>query len=119
MQPCSHPRCPILVRKGTCAEHTTGPRADHSLHGNSRERGYDARWDALSLAFRRLYPLCGMRPNGARPVMSECHLKGRSTPAEQVDHVIPHKGDRELMFDESNLQSLCRACHGAKSRAGL
>ncbi|WP_245482984.1 HNH endonuclease [Agrobacterium sp. CNPSo 2736] len=27
------------------------------------------------------------------------------------DHVTPHKGDRDLFFDASNLQTLCKPCH--------
>ncbi|MFP5078640.1 HNH endonuclease [Rhizobium sp. YIM 134829] len=27
------------------------------------------------------------------------------------DHVIPHKGDLELFWDETNLQTLCKTCH--------
>lgn len=28
-----------------------------------------------------------------------------------VDHIKPHKGDRELFFDKRNLQSLTKRCH--------
>lgn len=32
-----------------------------------------------------------------------------------VDHRVPHRGDRALFYDLSNLQVLCRPCHdGAK-----
>lgn len=27
------------------------------------------------------------------------------------DHVIPHKGDEALFWDEDNLQTLCKPCH--------
>lgn len=32
----------------------------------------------------------------------------------QVDHIIPHNGSEELMWDEFNLQTLCAKCHGIK-----
>jgi 5-methylcytosine-specific restriction protein A len=52
--------------------------------------------------------------------MSECYVQGRTTLAAQVDHVIPHRGDVVLMWDElGNWQSLCRACHAKKTRVGL
>ena len=28
-----------------------------------------------------------------------------------VDHVIPHRGDWRLFWDESNWQALCKHCH--------
>ncbi len=66
------------------------------------------------------YPLCGMRPGGKVPVMSQCHDEGRTTPATQTDHVIPHKGDHTLFWDsEGNWQALCAACGARKSQAGL
>ncbi|OKO67049.1 HNH endonuclease [Bradyrhizobium sp. NAS96.2] len=27
------------------------------------------------------------------------------------DHVIPHRGDERLFWDEANLQTLCKTCH--------
>lgn len=61
-----------------------------------------------------------MRPNGLPPVMSQCYEQGRTTPAYQVDHVVPHKGNQALFWDEQgNWQSLCASCGSAKSAAGL
>lgn len=37
--------------------------------------------------------------------------------ADEVDHIIAHKGDRELFYDPENWQPLCRAHHIAKTRA--
>lgn len=35
-----------------------------------------------------------------------------------ADHKVPHRGDAELFWDESNVQALCKPCHdGAKQRA--
>lgn len=36
---------------------------------------------------------------------------GQVVPATVVDHIKPHKGDRNLAFDPENLQSLCKDCH--------
>jgi 5-methylcytosine-specific restriction protein A len=36
-------------------------------------------------------------------------------PAVLVDHIIPHRGDTTLLYDQSNLQSLCTACHNRKT----
>jgi 5-methylcytosine-specific restriction protein A len=52
--------------------------------------------------------------------MSQCFEDHRVTAAYQVDHVVPHRGDRTLFWDrEGNWQSLCRSCGAAKSARGL
>jgi 5-methylcytosine-specific restriction enzyme A len=71
-------------------------------------------------AFRAQYPWCGARPDGQRPVMSQCYDLGLTTTAQQVDHVQPHRGDLALFWDEAhNWQSLCAQCGARKSKAGL
>ena len=124
MQLCANPAChngpsgrPALVATGRCAACKRGVEQSRRT---SRERGYSRRWEAAARAFRAQYPLCGMRPGGLSPVMSQCHDQGRVSPAEQVDHVVPHRGDQALFWDrEGNWQSLCRACGARKSQAGL
>jgi 5-methylcytosine-specific restriction protein A len=37
------------------------------------------------------------------------------TAATVVDHVIPHKGDKALFWDESNWQPMCAPCHSSKT----
>ncbi|WP_295219971.1 HNH endonuclease signature motif containing protein, partial [Ruminococcus sp.] len=37
------------------------------------------------------------------------------TAATVVDHIIPHRGDPHLMWDESNWQALCKSCHDWKT----
>lgn len=80
----------------------TPPKRDNrpSFH----KRGYTRAWAPLRMAVLRDEPLC-----------RECAKAGRGTPATQVDHVIPHRGDPELMWDRDNLQPLCHACHSAKT----
>jgi 5-methylcytosine-specific restriction protein A len=52
--------------------------------------------------------------------MSRCFDKGIVTAAVQVDHVVPHRGDRRLFWDSrGNWQSLCAACGARKSQAGF
>lgn len=47
---------------------------------------------------------------------ARCELVGQSA-GLVADHVIPHRGDRAMFFDRTNLQCLCKACHdGAKQR---
>ena len=43
-----------------------------------------------------------------------CVVCGASGPGV-VDHVVPHKGDYELFWDEFNWAKMCIRCHNAKS----
>jgi 5-methylcytosine-specific restriction enzyme A len=71
---------------------------------------HTAGWRALRLAQLKREPLCRM-----------CQAVGRSTAANTADHIVPHRGDRALFFNSTNLQSLCDIHHGQKQRieAGL
>ncbi len=74
------------------------------FRGSSRERGYDARWDRLSLAFRKKHPFCAW-----------CIQEGRDGLTDLVDHVLPVVDRPELRHEWSNLMGLCRECHGRKT----
>ncbi len=80
---------------------------------------YDSKWEKRRRLFLIMHPHCGMRANGQPPLMSQCADRGYSTRATHVDHVRPYRGDRVLFDDDANLQGLCAACHGRKSKAGL
>ena len=106
-KPCRHPSCPNLVRGGGyCRLHQkahTAPRGEsenrHSLYSG-------AEWKKL-----RAYQL--MR----EPYCRECARHGITKRAEDVDHIIPHRGDLRLFRDTENLQSLCHSCHSRKTIA--
>lgn len=66
-----------------------------------------ARWSSLRESQLSAEPLC-----------RHCAAAGRTTPATDVDHVTPHRGDPALFWDSRNLQSLCKACHSRKTQAG-
>ena len=70
------------------------------MRGSARARGYDARWDRASAAFKSTHPLC-----------LGCKAVGRITPATVVDHVDPHRGDMVKFWDQSNWQSSCKWHH--------
>jgi len=43
-----------------------------------------------------------------------CQMCGRIEPDTSklvADHVIPHRGDEAMFWDEGNLQCLCKPCH--------
>jgi len=71
---------------------------------NSYNRGYNARWSRVRAYQLRIEPLCRI-----------CKSKEITKLAKVVDHIIPHKGNYELMWDNSNFQSLCIPCHNTKT----
>lgn len=71
---------------------------------SSRERGYTWQWEKARAVFLRQRPLC-----------AECERSGFVTPANVVDHIVPHRGNQALFWDEMNWQSLCRPCHDYKT----
>lgn len=100
-KPCKHPGCPKLTVGNYCEEH-------EKLHANDRadasSRGYDSRWRIARNRFLKANPLC-----------VRCKEKGKLTKATIVDHIKPHRGDKELFWDESNWQPLCKRCHDTKT----
>lgn len=64
---------------------------------NARERGYTSQWDKARAEFRKANPTC-----------ARC-----GKPATEVDHIVPHRGDKSLMWDRKNWQTLCRPCHAS------
>lgn len=66
------------------------------------ERGYDYRWEKARASYLRLHPICVM-----------CHEAGIYTPANVVDHKVPHRGDMVLFWDRSNWQALCTPHHSS------
>lgn len=72
--------------------------------GNSTQRGYDADWRRYRIMYLREHPLC-----------VECLKEDKVTAATVVDHIIPHKGNKELFWDPKNHQSLCEHHHDLKT----
>ena len=103
--PCKHPGCPALVPSGSkyCETH----KALHPEEVRSAaRRGYGSAWQKASRQFLRdVQPLC-----------QECMKQGRYTKATVVDHIIPHRGDEKLFWDQENWQGLCKRCHDQKTR---
>lgn len=40
-----------------------------------------------------------------------CRAVGKRARATVVDHIVPHRGDEELFWEQSNWQPLCKPCH--------
>jgi 5-methylcytosine-specific restriction enzyme A len=67
----------------------------------ARQRGYDGTWDRERTVYLAANPNC-----------RRC-----SDPANVVDHIQPHKGNRTLFWNRSNWQPLCTPCHSRTKQA--
>ena len=105
--PCKHPGCPRLVPRGQmyCKKHA--PMHTHDRETAS-ERGYGEKWQRARRIFLASHPLC-----------VRCLKEKKITKATVVDHIIPHRGDQRLFWDETNWQPLCKDCHDKKTGSGL
>lgn len=106
-KPCNHPGCPALTSSGYCELHTPQEknRYDHR-RGTSAQRGYGYRWQKVSKLFLSRNPLC-----------IYCQRGGHVVASTVVDHIIPHRGDQTLFWDESNWQALCITCHNSRKQS--
>ena len=74
---------------------------------SAARRGYGPRWRRARAAYLARHPLC-----------VPCQAAGRLAPATVVDHIVPHRGNQELFWDETaSWQGLCKPCHDAQDRA--
>ena len=115
---CAYPGCrmPVPVTEKYCAVHKQRGQAREAKFAQDREsrrlrykgtssaRGYSYRWKKLRDRYIAQHPHC-----------EECLKEGRVVLATDVDHIRPHKGDIDLLYDETNLQSLCKSCHSRKT----
>jgi 5-methylcytosine-specific restriction protein A len=81
--------------------------------GSARQRGYSTEWDKFARAYLKSNPLCFY-----------CQVQGRTSPAELVDHIVPHRGNMERFWppldgDQADFFcGCCNDCHnGPKQRA--
>ncbi|MCE5979070.1 HNH endonuclease [Pseudomonas sp. JR33AA] len=72
----------------------------------SSQRGYDYRWQKAREQYLRDNPLCVY-----------CARQGRTAAASVVDHIVAHRGDKDLFWNQANWQSLCKPCHDSVKQA--
>lgn len=106
-KPCAQPMCGDLVSYGEvrCAKHR---KLHNRLKDRDRltahQRGYDSKWRKAREGFLAKHPLCAHHK-----------LIDEIEPATVVDHITPHRGNRELFWDRDNWQPLCKSCHDRKT----
>ena len=79
-------------------------RANTFLGGKQFTTGYSElyntpKWKSLSRKQLKEHPFCTICGNKAT----------------EVDHIVAHKGNLDLFYNEDNLQSLCHECHSKKT----
>lgn len=101
---CCVPGCTLnaIAGKGRCVNHIRKMQTEYREKTNAMYK--TGRWGEKRRKHLDREPLCRI-----------CAQQGKMTPATEVDHIIPHKGDWKLFYDDSNLQSLCHKCHSRKT----
>lgn len=103
--------CPNVIGSeerycSTCTEYFERENAKYDKERDKTEDRqwiHSPRWRRESKAHLDAHPLC-----------VPCEKQGITKAAGLTDHIIPHKGNYELFWDQSNWQSMCNDCHEAK-----
>lgn len=104
-RPCGYPGCTALTDSARCERHRKQDRRDQdNRRRNAVACGYGFRWRIASKAFLARNPLC-----------IECMKHRRLVAATVTDHIVPHKGDPALFWNQDNWQPLCKPCHDRKT----
>lgn len=103
LKPCRCQGCANLTSGKYCEKHQK-LNALEGCRPTATQRGYNSRWRKVRKIFLTEHPLC-----------VECERQGKYVQATVVDHIIPHKGDQALFWDENNWQPLCKRCHDRKT----
>ena len=113
---CAAPGCDALGASGgaLCAEHQAAADARRADRRAAAKLGEAARAGRALYATER-WKRAARRHLAAHPLCVDCAELGAVTAAAEVDHVVPHRGDRRRFWDRSNWQSLCRTCHSRKT----
>lgn len=109
---CNASGCPETTTEGYCDDHRKAAtrkrweKAERKDGRSFREKGYDGRWDRLSVSYRKRHPLC-----------EPCKRRGETKPAALVHHIWPVEQGGP-MYDEDNLEARCKPCHARAHRRG-
>lgn len=110
-KPCRKWGCAELVvgKGGYCEQHVGVPGKRREVgRANSYQRGYTKAWGRARLVYLGKNPLC-----------VSCLGQNLVVAGTEVDHIVPHRGDRQLFWDQTNWQTLCKPCHSHKTAKGL
>lgn len=89
----------------TAVEIRARHQSEHDAkRGSAASRGYGPEWRRYRAGFLVEHPLCAL-----------CADAGVLAAAALVDHIEPHRGDKDLFWSASNHQALCCSCHSRKT----
>jgi 5-methylcytosine-specific restriction protein A len=71
---------------------------------SASSRGYGKAWQKVRKQFLDTHPL-----------YEGCMKEGRYVNTTDVDHIIAHRGDPNLFWDQDNWQALCHRHHSMKT----
>jgi 5-methylcytosine-specific restriction protein A len=96
---CGQPGCPeIVVGASRCPAH----QPPQPKRGSSTQQGYGSKWRKARAEFLALHPRCECKEHKG---------KANAPASTDVDHIIPHRGNRELFWNRRNWQARAHACH--------
>ena len=99
------PSKPVILKPQRHSERERKRQID-KRRGTAKERGYDAQWRRVRLQKLSQHPLC------------EMHFeRGKIVAATVVDHIISIEERPDLRLEMTNLRSLCKGCHDARTAA--
>lgn len=100
------PGCGELCYDARCKKHGGSKTWRKSARTLEHKKLYNNRyWVTQRLEHLSENPLC-----------VDCKKNSYDVLAQVVDHIIPHRGDEVLFWDQTNWQSLCKIHHDAKTR---
>lgn len=103
---CAEPGCPEKGTGARCDVHQQQTRQQQRRHYSTTPGvNYGRKWQTARRAFLADHPFC-----------VDCETEGQQTLATEVDHIVPHRGDRDLFWDRTNWASRCKPHHSAKTR---
>lgn len=110
LKTCRHPGCLTLTPNAYCVKHQRKQRGSRSAEAETW------RWMYKTDEWKKK-----LRPAqlAKEPFCRECAKIGLRVYAEDVDHIVDHKGDPVLFSDPNNLQSLCHSCHSRKTISSM
>ena len=96
---CRKPGCRGIVKDGRCS--VCGPQAAR-IDGrpNSRQRGYDSRWNKIAATHKACKPLCEV-----------CEAEGRVTIATLSHHLKAVSNGGAVHVAQDELLAVCTSCH--------
>lgn len=104
-RPCGHAGCRVITDTRYCPQHEQQYRKEKDKYrGSANERGYTKQWSRTSKRFLMENPLC-----------VQCESERFVRAAQVTDHIIPHKGNMELFWNQDNWQPLCKRHHDIKT----